>query len=361
MIKQMIYNLRQNFFWRLILLNVLGIAFVVVLSSLAIYHTACYLVDGMAGFDSERQQLFNTTLFHYLLLFAVSGIVVGSFIHIYMTRKIIAPVRQIIRSMKTYGTGMFPKKITTKAEGELGLLIEQYNQMIDQLEEHDHQRKKLVTDLSHEIRTPLANLQGYLHGLHTGILQGDEELFKSLYDETKRLTNLLEQLDQLKQIDYKSGRTALHRESLDISVEINQSLSMFAWTLKEKNINIKQDIEPAQLLANQADLQRVLANLLDNAIRYYHGDGPIGIKGSYEKHVYKICVSGPGEKIPEEAVPQLFDRFFLVDPSRNRSSGGTGLGLAIVKEIIVQHGGNIGFQRRDLVNEFWFTLPIDEA
>src|SRR5699024_1180596 len=112
----------------------------------AIYHTDCYLVAGMAGFDSERQQLFNTTLFHYLLLFAVSGIVVGSVIHIYMTRKIIAPIRQLIHSMKAYDTGKLPGKITTKAKGELGLLIRQYNQMINQLKVHDSQRKKLVTD-----------------------------------------------------------------------------------------------------------------------------------------------------------------------------------------------------------------------
>ena len=337
--------------------NVLGITFVVILSSLAIYHTACYLVDGMAGFDLERQQLFNTTLFHYLLLFAVSGIVVGSLIHIYMTRKIIAPIRQLIHSMKTYDTGKIPEKITTKAQGELGLLISQYNQMIKQLKAHDRHRKKLVTDLSHEIRTPLANLQGYLHGLQTGVLQGDEQLFKSLFNETKRLTNLLEQLDQLKQIDYKNERTVLQRESLDIGSELNQSLLMFAWTLKDRNISLKKDIEPSQLLVNRADFQRVLANLIDNAIRYYDGDGPIEIKGCQQKDMYKISIRNPGQLIPESAIPQLFDRFFLVDPSRNRSSSGTGLGLAIVKEIIIQHGGQVGFRREGTINEFWFTLP----
>src|SRR5699024_3507176 len=74
---------QQNFFWRLTLFNILGIAFVIILSSWAIYHTACFLAEGMGGLEGRRQQQFNTTLFHYLLIFTVSGIVVGSLLHIY--------------------------------------------------------------------------------------------------------------------------------------------------------------------------------------------------------------------------------------------------------------------------------------
>ena len=349
---------QQNFFWRLTLFNILGIAFVIILSSWAIYHTACFLAEGMAGLEGRRQQQFNTTLFHYLLIFTVSGIVVGSFLHIYMTRKIIAPVRQLIQSMRKLGLGAYPDEITSDAKGELGLLIKQYNQMITQLKVHDGQRKKLISDLSHEIRTPLANLQGYLHGLQSGVITGNASLYHSLYEETKRLTNLMEQIDQLKELDHNTSQTFIIKEAFNIADAVEQCVAMFEWALTEKNISIVIDVEPIQLRADQASIQRVLTNLIDNAIRYYQETGTIQICGKTEEDTYKLSISGPGHEIPQDAIPKLFERFYRIDESRSRNSGGTGLGLAIVKEIIEQHGGDVGFIQDGQKNEFWITLPL---
>src|SRR5690625_807770 len=186
----------------------MGIALVIGLSSWAIYHTACFLVEGMANFDEQRQQQFNTTLFYYLLIFAASGVVVGSFLHVYMTRRIVAPIRRLIQSMRELEKGSYPTKITVMPKGELVLLIEQYNQMIA----HDGERNKPIADLSHETRTALANLQGYLHGLQTGVITGDKVLYRSIYNETKRLTNLIEQLDQLKELDNKIEHIILPKD-----------------------------------------------------------------------------------------------------------------------------------------------------
>src|SRR5690625_4107427 len=301
----------------------MGIALVIGLSSWAIYHTACFLVEGMANFDEQRQQQFNTTLFYYLLIFAASGVVVGSFLHVYLTRRIVAPIRRLIQSMRELEKGSYPKKITVMAKGELGLLIEQYNQMIEQLKAHDGERKKLIADLSHETRTPLANLQGYLHGLQTGVITGDKVLYRSLYNETKRLTNLIEQLDQLKELDNKIEHIILPKDIIHISKEIEQCLAMFEWALTEKGISLHVNVDEAEIHANEASIQRVLTNLIDNAIRYYVETGPIEIVGIKKDTVYKISVKGPSEQIPYEAKEKLFDRFYRVDQSRNRSSGGT--------------------------------------
>jgi len=314
----------------------------------------------MANFDEQRQQQFNTTLFHYLLIFAVSGVVVGSLLHIYMTRKLVAPIRRLIQSMHELEKGSYPEKITVTAKGELSLLIDQYNRMVEQLRAHDGERKKLIADLSHETRTPLANLQGYLQGLQTGVITGDKALYRSLYNETKRLTDLIEQLDQLKELDQKKDHIILPKEILHISKEIEQCLAMFEWALTKKGISVHVNVDEAEVYVNVASLQRVLTNLIDNAIRYYMEAGPVEIIGFKEKNNYKVSVRGPSVQIPHEAKSRLFDRFYRVDQSRNRSSGGSGLGLAIAKEIIQQHSGEIGFREDGQIKDFWFTLPLEQ-
>lgn len=350
--------LQQNFLWRLTILNVILIAAVIILSSWAIYHTACFLVEGMGDVEQQRQQQFNSTLFNYLIIFSISGIVVGSLLHIYMTRKIVAPIRQMIDSIEQFKRGTYPEPIEVRTTNELGELIEQYNKMITQLESHESHRNKLVTDLSHEIRTPLANLQGYLHGLKSGVIQADATIYASLLKETERLTKMTEQIDQLNESNNQIPDMESIPESLALDDEIRQCISMFDWTLKDKKISIIPRIEPVELVVNRENIQRVLTNLLDNAIRYYKGTQPIYIIGSKRSNYYKVSIKGPSKEIPSVAEQQLFDRFYRVDSSRSRSSGGTGLGLAIVKEIIEQQGGSAGFHRAEDLNTFWFTLPL---
>lgn len=349
----------KDFFFRLTLLNVLSIAAIITLSGWALYHTACFLVEGMEAFDSQRQKQFNTILFHYLWIFSAIAIIIGSVIHFYFINKLMSPIKSLIISTKQLQQGKYPEPITKIPSHEIGELILQYNQLVEQWHSDHEYRKKLVSDISHEFRTPLANLQGYLHGLKTGVISGDQELFAALYKQTKRLSQMVEQFDQLKEIEQQPATPLKEWERVDISEEVRHSVSMFKWKLKKKGIPIVVKVESCKLSIDREKIQQVLTNLLDNALRYYKGKEKIVIHGQREKDYYRIVFQGPGEKISNQDQKYLFDRFYRVDPSRNQNSGGSGLGLAIAKELIEQHQGRIGVTVDGNINAFWFTLPYD--
>lgn len=357
MFKRITFKLPKSLLWRLSLLNIIVIALAIAASGWAIYNTACFLVEGMGTIDDKRQRQFNQTLFQYLWVFSAVGIIAGSILHFYFTKKLMTPIRSLIDSTKQLQSGSYPKPIDVNSHDEMGELIEQYNSLIAQLQKNDEHRQKIISDLSHEFRTPLANLNGYLHGLKTGVIAGDQKLYESLYDQSKRLTIMLEQLEQLKEWDYVTSQTLTNKQHVQLAEEVQQCVSMFKWTLTQNRIKLEVDVEPIQITIHREGIQRVLTNLIDNAIRYYKGDGPIIVRGKVLEDAYRLSVSGPSESIPESERERVFERFYRVDESRSRKTGGTGLGLAIAKEIVERHHGQIGIDRQDKYNIFWFTLP----
>lgn len=349
--------LPKTILWRLTFLNVLIIALTITVSTWALYHAACFLVEGIGHLEQQRQTQFNTTLFQYLLLFSVLGITIGSLIHFYLIKKVIKPIKQLIESTKELQKGHFPDPIQTPMQDELGELMTQYNALISQLKTNEAYRKQIVSDVSHELRTPLANLNGYLLALKSGVVDGSTDMYESLYAESKRMTSMIEQLEQLKSLDQVAAQSVLHKEEVHIEEQIQQCVTMFDWALKQADISLQTSIEAAQLYVHIEGIQQVLSNLIDNAIQYYEGPGHIMITGAQIDHVYKISVSGPSTLIFEKEAELIFDRFYRQDESRSRETGGSGLGLAISKQIVLNHGGKIGYEKVDGNNKFWFTIP----
>jgi len=349
--------LPKGFLSRLTFLNVLVIAIAIVVSGLAVYQTACFLVEGIGNVNAHVQKQFNSILFRYLWIFSIIVIVIGSILHYYLTKTLIKPIRLLIQSTKVLRKGKYPDPITVDSYHEIGELVEQYNSLIYQLQLDDERRKKLITDVSHELRTPLANLNGYLHALKTGVITGDQDLFESLYDQSNRLTEMLEQLEQLKEYDDVSSQTFTKKANINIVKEIQQCVLAFEWAMKQKGIDIDVHMENGHLSVYREGIQQVLTNLLDNAIQYYDGNGPITVYGQKLKDHYYVSIGNPGITIPAEDEDHIFERFYRVDDSRSRETGGSGLGLAIAKEIVEHHNGDIGFTAKENYNVFWFTLP----
>lgn len=350
--------LPKTFLLRLTFLNIVIVSLFIVLSSWAIYNTACFLVDGMETMNGENQNQFNTTLYYYLWIFSFIAITVGSIIHYYFTKKLIRPLKRLIQSTKSMKKGDYPEPIEVTSSDEIRDLIDNFNDMVHQLKSnHDH-RKKHVTDLSHEVRTPLANLNGYLYALKNGDIDGERELFESLYQETARLTNMLTQLETLEDWDYIKEQTFFEKEKADIDVLLKESIKMFEWQLKDKHIPVEMDVDRAVIIIDREGIVQAFTNLMDNAVRYYKGEGSIQVEGRKMQNDYVVTVSGPSEAIPSDKQRDIFERFFRTDESRNRDTGGTGLGLSITKEIIEQHDGEIGYQSGEVNNTFWFRLPL---
>ncbi|MFC7745972.1 sensor histidine kinase [Lentibacillus kimchii] len=348
----------DSFLWRLSFLNFIIVASAIVLSGLAVYNTACFLVDAMGTLNDPQQSQFNATLFHYLLIFLGLTIVGGSLLHFYLTRKMIKPVRQLIASAEQLKTGVYPDPVTNASKGEVGELIDQFNGLVTQLQARDVHRQTFVSDLSHELRTPLTNLNGYLQSLERGDIAGSQELFESLHQESKRLTAMLEQLEQLKEWDDAASAAYVTHTAIDMAELIRQSTAMFEWRQEQENIPLTVSADSCRLSVHVAGMQQVISNLLENAFQYYTGDGPITVQGVLQESVYCVSVSGPSRAISDDEAARLFKRFYRPDDPRTRETGGSGLGLAIAADIIENHGGEIGLQSEGPSNSFWFTCPL---
>lgn len=350
--------LPEGLLWRLTFINIFIIASFIVLSSWAIYNTACYLADDLGARGPQNQ--FDSTLFQYLLIFSTSAIVIGSLIHFYLVRKLIRPIRKLIQSTKTMKRGQYPSPIDVTSDDEMGQLTGHFNDLVQQLHDNQVHRQKLVSDISHELRTPLSNLNGYLHALNNGVIEGEAKLYQSLHEEAKRLTTMVDQLEQLKEWDYIATQTFTEKESMDMQLLIEQSVDLFRWSLDKNSITADVEAEVGEVSVNNGGIQQVIGNLIDNAIRHYDGTGTIIVRGKNEGNTYLFTISGPGREIPESKSNEIFERFYRIDPSRARDSGGTGLGLAISKEIIEHHQGEIGVTSTGNHHTFWFTIPLSK-
>lgn len=347
----------KGFLWRITFLNIFVIGLAISLSGLAIYNTACYLVEGMGTLPALRQKQFNATLYQYLLVFTIAGILLSSVLHFYFTKRLIGPIKQLIEATKTLKKGSYPEKIKVTSNDEVGQLVNHYNDLTGQLKESYLQREKLVTNLSHELRTPVANLQGYLHALKTGTIEGDPELFESLYLEAKRLTSMIEQIDQINDLDLIKSVTEKPRKKVAINTIIDETLTMFDWELRDKGIKISISLEADELMAHEESIKQLISNLIDNAIKYNLNQEPIKVSGRVTDEFYELVVGGTSGELTEEEQEKLFDRFYRTDLSRNRHTGGTGLGLSIVQDIIDFHHGELDIINQGNFNQFVVKLP----
>ncbi|HSJ38338.1 MAG TPA: ATP-binding protein [Planococcus sp. (in: firmicutes)] len=348
----------KQILWRLTFLNTIAFAAVIILSSFTIYNAACALVSGMEP-DVQRQNQFNAALLQYLWIFSAATIVGGSLLHFYFTKKLMGPLKELIESTKVMKDGRYPKTIQTGSEGEIGELIGHFNELVQQLKLKEQSRQKIVSDLSHEFRTPLSNLNGYMNALSTGVIQGDTALFQSLHGESKRLTAMVEQLEQLKEWDNAAAETLVETEQEDMSQLIRQMVEMFHWRFQEKNIHVEIEALSGIVGVYNGGIQQVLGNIIDNAIRYYEGTAPIRIEGRISGTDYRVSIISEGQEISEAYAEKIFERFYRTDPSRNRDTGGSGLGLAISKEIVELHKGTIGLDFQNSRYAFWFAIPLE--
>jgi len=347
----------KGFLWKLTLLNIIAMAIAIGIIGLAIYYTACFLVDGIGNTAQVRQSYFNSTLFQYLVIFSGLGILVSSIVHFYLTKKVVRPIHQLIESTKMLKEGKYPSPIQRALDDEIGELIVHYNELIALLETNEHQREKLVQDISHELRTPMANITGYLEALKSGHLTADSTLFNTLHQQSLQIIQLIEQVEQLNEWNLQTDQQLLMQE-VRIKQLIEQSTQLLSLDLSKASRSLHMNVCDTKLYVHREGIQQVLTNLLHNAIRYAVGEGPIKIKGKRLNDNYVISVSNPGVEINENDRERMFERFYRMEESRNRKLGGSGLGLSIVKEIIGNHQGTISVHSENNQNIFTITLPL---
>jgi two-component system sensor histidine kinase BaeS len=210
------------------------------------------------------------------------------------------------------------------------------------LDKHEQERRQWVADISHELRTPIAVLQGEIEALLDGIHNITPETICSLLAETIRLQRLVEDLYQISLSDL--GTLSYRKENLDLVTVLRNSIESYRAEFDRKSIALKENISSNTKAIGFADrerLRQLFINLLENSLRYTDAGGILEIRAEVSGDFITIEFQDSKPGVSMQDMERLFERFYRVEGSRNRSSGGAGLGLTISKKIVDAHEGII--------------------
>jgi len=219
---------------------------------------------------------------------------------------------------------------------------------ITRLRHLEQVRRDFVANVSHELRTPLASIKGYAETLRDGALEDKAnrlEFVKTIEEQAVHLAKLVDDLLDLSSIESGQRPPRLARIELrSLAVDVARR---FAPIAAERGVALSvRSAGPASATADAEQVRQVLANLVDNAIKYTEKGGKIDVSLEPRDGETVVSVSDTGVGIPESDLSRVFERFYRVDKSRSREAGGTGLGLAIVKHLVEAQGGRVWVESR---------------
>ena len=214
---------------------------------------------------------------------------------------------------------------------------------INQLKKMELFRKEFLGNVAHELKTPLTALQGYILTLLDGGIQDDNinmTYLERSASNVDRMISIVSDLDEISKLEYK--RDQLKTENFNLLTLVEEVIEILDIKATKMGVKIAINADESKqyiVKADRENIQKVLVNLIDNAIKYNDKtNGKVKISFiDYDKNTYMIEVQDNGIGIDEQYLPRIFERFFRVDKDRSRKTGGSGLGLAIVKHVIDAH------------------------
>ncbi|MBI4674311.1 MAG: HAMP domain-containing protein [Chloroflexi bacterium] len=304
-----------------------------------------------------------------LVLLVFSGLVSLGFGYV-MSRSITHGLGRLQRGAQEIARGNLKTRVQVKSGDEVEQLASAFNHMAEQLEaaatkqkELEQARRDVVAAVSHDLRTPLASLRAMIEALNDGVVSDAatvQRYLKNAQLQAENLSLLVDDLFELSQLD--AGVVQWSVEPGSLRDLISDTLETMHVQAAEKNIQLSGWVDSSvdPVLMNSHKLQRVLVNLIQNAIRHTPADGTIFVEARQrdDKRQVQVDVIDSGEGIAAEDLARIFEQFYRGDKSRSRETGGAGLGLAIAQRIVQAHHGRIWVNsERGRGSCFSFTLP----
>lgn len=356
-----------------------------VLNRLIIYHPMGSSLDREIIFvlGSQRHIIEAKSIlsdYHvYILLFSFILII---FLSYFYSMTLMKPIIEINDKAQKMANLDFNEKIEINRYDELGSLSESLNTMstnlsmsMDKLQGANEQlkqeiekerrlenlRKEFVSGVSHELKTPLGIIRGFAEGVRDDVFEDTTYYLDVIIEETEKMDALV--VDMLELSKLESTNFEIERKSFNLIKLIEFVVNKFEYSLKEKKLEVvtKRHTNHEICFADEFRIEQVLVNYLSNAIRHSKRHEKIKIDITQNKKRLLIQVENVGESIPEEKIEKVWNRFYRVEASRNKSDGGTGLGLAIVRNIIELHQTDFGAENTADGVRFYFTVDMEEA
>ena len=329
--------------------------------------------------ESIRESVLLSNQFLAYIMIAI--VLLSSLFVWYYSKRISDPIMELATLSARMADLDFDVKYTSGGDNEIGVLGENFNVMSQKLEhtiselkkanyelQKDIEQKQKIEDMrteflgnvSHELKTPIALIQGYAEGLKEGVSDNPEsqEFYCDvIIDEANKMNQMVKNLLTLNQLEF--GKEEISFSRFDIAELIRGVIQSCEILVQQKEANVRFVQEtPVYVWADEFQAEQVVRNYFSNALNHLEGERVIDIRvlESKEKGTIRISIFNTGNRIPEEDIPHIWDKFYKVDKAHTREYGGNGIGLSIVKAIMESFHHEYGVQNYENGVEFWFEL-----
>lgn len=315
-----------------------------------------------------RPAAFIVNIFIIYLIFKVVGIKAITILfaaiftakeiaHLYiywrLEKRIIKPIESLKTGVEQIAKGNYEIRVKKEVYNEIGILIDEFNEMAEKLEqgeklkkEYEENRKTLIANISHDLKTPITSVNGYVEAILDGVANSPETInsyLKTIHNNIDYINRLIDDLFLFSKLDMQ--KVDFKFEKVKIKPFMQDLMEEFTFVLGEKNIKFSFIDRIEKELEVNIDGKRIyqtIRNIIGNAVKYgYEGNLAISIELKDEADYVRINISDNGPGIAEDKLPYVFDRFYRIDTERTKDLMSTGLGLAIAKEMVEAHGGRI--------------------
>lgn len=294
-------------------------------------------------------------LFFYMLIAIILVLIVTSIVlTTWIKQGLINPIQNLNVAMQNIAEGNLEYRLPETQDGELGSLYRNYEDMRLRLKESadeklmaENQNKELISNISHDLKTPITSIKGYVEGIMDGVADTPEKMDKyirTIYNKANDMDRLINELTVYSGID--TNRIPYHFQRINVADYFGDCVEEVGLDLDSKGIKLDYmnlTAPETQIIADPEQLRRVINNIIGNSVKYMDRskDCSIEIRILNETDSIRIEIEDNGFGIAAKDLPNIFERFFRTDASRNSSQGGSGIGLSIVKKIVEDHGGYI--------------------
>lgn len=336
-----------------------------------------YWIYVRANYQSIQE---SASISNEFLAYAGAAVTILSIlIMIFVSNRYTKPILALAKLAQKMEQLNFDVRYEEDRKDEIGVLGHSMNSLSDKLEEtiselktannelqldlqrrseQEQMRQEFLANVSHELKTPIALIQGYAEGLQENVNDDPESrdfYCEVIVDEANKMNQMVKRLLSLNQLEFGNGQ--VHLEHFDVREVVKSVLASSDILFRQKEITVSFDEpEPVFVWADEYMTEEVVMNYVSNAVNHIGGDRIIEVKIQSGGEKARISVFNTGEKIPEEEIGKIWNKFYKVDKARTREYGGNGIGLSIVKAIMDAHNQQYGVKNYDNGVEFWFEL-----
>ena len=334
--------------------------------NMQIDNTANYditIADSVTGRDS-LQIMTKDLLITAFVILVFTSVSVGLWIY----RSIAAPLVKLRRATQNIKEGNLDFVLEVEGADEFSELCRDFEEMRRRLKESaeekivlDKENKELISNISHDLKTPITAVKGYVEGIMDGVADTPEKMdryVRIIYNKTNEMDHLINELTFYSKIDtnripYVFSKLHVDDYFADCAEEVGLELETRGIQLYYANY-VDKDV---LVIADGEQIRRVIYNIVSNAIKYMDKEkGVIQIRVKDVGDFIQVEIEDNGKGIAAKDLPNIFDRFYRTDVSRNSSKGGSGIGLSIVRKILEDHGGKVWATSREGIGTIMYFV-----